>query len=112
MEIFGQTLKGSGNKHNPHAKLPKSIRAYGIDDYSKGYCEKFPMKDVIDICKELDIEMVDIVFNKVFNTIEEIKDECENYFKDNLVEGIVVRTFDSNEFSAKIMNLTYDEQKN
>ena len=111
-EAFGMTLKGSGNKSNPHAKFPKSIRAYGIDDYSKGYCEKFPMKDVIDICKKLDIEMVDIIFNKVFNTIEEIKDECENYFKDNLVEGIVIRTFNSNEFSAKYMSSEYDINKN
>lgn len=111
-EAFGQTMKGSGNKSNPHAKFPKSIRAYGIDDYSKGYCEPLPMTNVIDMCKELDIEMVDIVFNKVFNTVEELRDECENYFKDNLVEGIVIRTFDSNQFSAKYMSNDYDSQKN
>ena len=36
--------------------------------------------------------------------------ECNNYFKDNMIEGIVVRTLDS-KFSAKIMNLAYDEKK-
>ena len=36
--------------------------------------------------------------------------ECNNYFKTNMIEGIVVRTLDS-KFSAKIMNLEYDSKK-
>lgn len=39
-----------------------------------------------------------------------IKQECNEYFKDNLVEGIVLRTPDS-KFSCKFMNDQYDSLK-
>jgi hypothetical protein len=110
-EIYGNSLKGSGNKHNPHSKLPKSIAVYGIDDYSKGVTDALPMKEVIEICKELELPIVDIVFQQTFNTIEEIKDACENYFKDNLVEGIVVRTYNTADYTGKYMCNTYDSLK-
>jgi hypothetical protein len=54
--------------------------------------------------------MTEAVFNKVFNSKEELLAECNNYFKDNMIEGIVVRTLNNN-FSTKIMNLAYDEKK-
>ena len=50
------------------------------------------------------------VFVKEFNSKEEILQECNQYFKENMIEGIVVRTLDS-KFSAKIMNLHYDSMK-
>jgi len=37
-------------------------------------------------------------------------EECNQYFKHNMIEGIVVRTPDS-KFSAKIMNPEYDAKK-
>ena len=110
-EIFGNSLKGSGNKNNPHAKLPKSITVYGIDDYSTNVCIPLPMIEVINICKELELPMVDIIFNKVFNTIDEIENECEEYFKSNLIEGIVIRTYEINGYSGKYMNNEYDSRK-
>ena len=110
-EIFGQSLKGSGNKNNPHAKLPKSILVYGIDDYSSGVCVPLPMKDVIDFCNNLAIKHVEVVFNQQFKSIEEIKDICNEYFKTNLIEGIVIRTYESNSYSGKFMNNEYDNLK-
>jgi hypothetical protein len=110
-EIFGQSLKGSGNKNNPHAKLPKSILVYGIDDYSSGVCVPLPMKDVIEFCNNLAIPHVEIVFNQQFNTLDEVKDVCNEYFKTNLIEGIVVRTYDTNSYSGKFMNNEYDNLK-
>ena len=45
-----------------------------------------------------------------FTSKEDLLAECNAYFKQNMVEGIVVRTFDS-KFSAKCMNLEYDSKK-
>lgn len=110
-EIFGQNLKGSGNKNNPHAKSPKSILVYGVDDYSSGKCIPLPMNEVIDFCSNLAIPHVQVVFNQQFNTLDEIKDVCNEYFKTNLIEGIVVRTYETNEYSGKYMNNEYDNLK-
>ena len=51
-----------------------------------------------------------IVFRKTFFSKEELVKECEDYFADNLIEGIVVRTMD-HRFSAKFMNNLYDSKK-
>lgn len=110
-EIFGQGLKGSGNKNNPHAKLNKSIAVYGIDDYSTGVCVPLPMNDVIDICEGLELPMVDVVFSGMVMSIEEIKDTANEFFKNNLIEGIVIRSYDSNQYSSKFMNNEYDSLK-
>ena len=56
------------------------------------------------------IPLVKEVFNKEFNSKEELLAECNNYFKTNMIEGIVVRTLDS-KFSAKVMNFEYDSKK-
>lgn len=109
-ELYGEGLKGSGNKNNPHSKLKQGIAFYGLDDYSSGYTRKLPSSDLFDLCVELDLKHVDVIFNKVFSTLDELRAECLNYFKDNLVEGIVVKTIDSR-FSAKYMNLEYDSKK-
>jgi hypothetical protein len=50
------------------------------------------------------------VFNKEFNSRQEIEKVCENYFKENMIEGIVIKTLDS-KFSAKFMSNRYDEKK-
>lgn len=110
-EIYGQSLKGSGNKNNPHAKLPKSIAVYGIDDYSSGICVPLPMSQVIEFCDNLAIPMANVVFNKVFTTIDEIKEICNDYFNTTLIEGIVIRTYETNAYSGKYMNNEYDSLK-
>lgn len=110
-EIYGQNLKGSGNKNNPYSKLPKSISVYGIDDYSTGICIPLPMNQVIDICKELDLPMVDVKFISQFDTIDELKQKCEDVFKEELIEGLVIRTLNTTNYTAKYMNLEYDSLK-
>jgi hypothetical protein len=60
---------------------------------------------------DLELEYCDIIFkNHTFNSFEEINEKCNEYFKNNMVEGIVIR--DENcYFSAKLMNLEYDSKK-
>jgi len=36
--------------------------------------------------------------------------KCEEYFSNNMIEGIVIRSLDG-KFSAKCMNLEYDSKK-
>jgi hypothetical protein len=110
-EIYGQSLKGSGNKNNFHAKLPKSIAVYGIDDYSSGVCVPLPMKEVVRICNELHLPMVSFVLIKMINSIEQVKETCEAAFKLNLYEGVVIRTYETNAYSGKYMNNEYDSLK-
>lgn len=110
-EIYGQSLKGSGNKNNPHSNLPKSIAVYGIDDYSLGVCIPLSMSEVIEVCKELNLPMVNITFIEEFHSIEKIKDVCNEYFKTNLIKGIVIRTFETTRYSGKFMNNEYDSLK-
>ena len=109
-ELYGEGLKGSGNKNNPHAKLKQGILFYGLDDYSSGYTKKLPSDDLFSLCRELDLSHVDVVFRKVFNSLDELRHECDTYFKSNLIEGIVIKTVDS-KFSAKYMNPEYDSKK-
>ena len=110
-EIYGQSLKGSGNKNNPHAILPKSIAVFGIDDYSSGVAIPLPMKEVDKICQELNLPFVNVVFIKQFTSIEETKDTCNEYFNNNFVEGLVIRSYDTNNYSAKYMHNEYDSRK-
>lgn len=51
------------------------------------------------------------VFTEVFTSREHLENRCNEYFKNHLVEGIVVRNFDHS-FSAKIMNMEYDVKNN
>jgi hypothetical protein len=68
-------------------------------------------EDYFDALMEvLKFDRCKVVFRKVFNSKEEIQKECNDYFKSNLIEGIVLRTIDSN-FSAKFMNDEYDSKK-
>lgn len=109
-ELYGKSLNIK-NKRNPHADLDDGILVYGIDDFSTGTAIPLPMNQVIELCKELELDMVPIIFNKEFNTFDELNQECLDYFSENMVEGVVVRTFDNNSFSAKLMNLEYDSKK-
>lgn len=109
-ELCGEGLKGSGNKNNPHTKLKQQILFYGADDYSENITKKLSSERFYKICNDLDLKFCDVVFEKEFNDIQEIKDECDSYFKTNLIEGIVLRSIDS-KISCKYMNLEYDSKK-
>lgn len=110
-ELIGEGLKGSGNKNNPHAKLKQGIKFYGLDDYSSGVTRKKSLNDFYSLMETLELEYCDIVFKDItFNSFDEIKEKCNEFFKTNLIEGIVLRNNDCT-FSAKFMNPEYDSKK-
>lgn len=110
-ELNGGKLKGSGNKNNPASKEQPNIKFFGIDKINEyGEAEKVPYLLFKTECEKAGVPLVKEVFNKEFNSKEELLAECNNYFKNNMIEGIVVRTLDS-KFSAKVMNLHYDSMK-
>lgn len=105
----GQSWKGSGNKNNPSAKNPPNIKFFGADTY-ENVAVKMDEDSFNSIMTTLGFERCKVIFKKVFNNKEEIQKECNDYFKTNLIEGIVLRTIDS-KFSAKLMNDEYDSKK-
>ena len=110
-ELNGGKLKGSGNKNNPASKEQPNIKIFGLDKINEyGEAEKVPYLLFKTECEKAGVPLVKEVFNKEFNSKEELLAECNNYFKTNMIEGIVVRTLDS-KFSAKVMNLHYDSMK-
>lgn len=109
-ELNGGNLKGSGNKNNPASKEPVNIKIFGIDRMVDNLAVKVSYEEFIDTTKRLGLTTVKEVFNQTFNSKEELVSVCEDYFKDNMIEGIVVRSLDSI-FSAKFMNLKYDSLK-
>jgi hypothetical protein len=109
-EACGQSWKGSGNKNNPNSKNEPKIYFYGVDDYRTGVAIKHD-EDMFSIYMDvLGFERCPVIFDKIFASKEELENECRQYFKENMVEGIVIRTPDS-KFSAKFMNDFYDSQK-
>lgn len=111
-ELCGEGVsKGSGNKNNKNAKEKPNIKFFGVDRVdSNGIARKMEYVKYGAIVDTYKFPIVEEVFNKTFNSKEELVKECEEYFKKNLVEGIVVRTLDS-KFSAKFMNNEYDSKK-
>lgn len=108
-ELVGVSSKGSGNKKNPCAKLPNQLLVFGIDDYTNE-AVKLPYNEYMKHLTAMELNSCEEVFNKVFNSKEEVIEECENYFKTHLYEGIVIRSLDS-KLSCKYMNMQYDSKK-
>jgi hypothetical protein len=109
-EACGQSWKGSGNKNNPHSKSTPQIYFYGVDNYSNGIAVKEDENMFSTYMDILGFNRCPVVFDKIFSSKEELEKTCREYFKENMVEGIVVRTVDS-KFSAKFMNDEYDSKK-
>lgn len=110
-ELNGSHLKGSGNKNNPARLEEPNIKFFGVDYFDKNeIAYKATNEGFINACNYYDFPVTKQVFKKQFNTFQEIVDECNEYFKTNMIEGIVVRSLDS-KFSAKCMNLSYDSMK-
>lgn len=109
-EANGVGWGGSGNKNNPHYKNDPNIMYYGLDTFKSGFAEKLGYSEFVDVTNALGLNRVPIVFDKVFESKEELFKTCEDYFKENLVEGIVIRNEDST-LSAKYMNSEYDSKK-
>jgi len=110
-EAYGAGWKGSGNKNNPHSKLEPGILFFGVDGYDQNnVAYKLDDDWFRSYMDFLGFESTPVVFDKIFYSREEIEKECKEYFKNNMVEGIVLRTPDS-KFSAKFMNDEYDSKK-
>jgi len=108
-ELNGQGLRGSGNKNNPSVKESPNIKFYGVDEFTNDTA-KLGEEFFSNLVKELDIPRCKVIFTKEFNSREEISQVCNDYFKTNMIEGIVLRTLDHN-FSTKFMNVEYDSKK-
>jgi RNA ligase len=108
-ELIGQGSKGSGNKNNPDVKGLPDIHFYGVDIYNN-IAEKANETIFNDVCTKLNLTRCDIVFDRTFESIEDLQQICDNYFATNLIEGLVARTIDSVQ-SMKIMNPEYDSKK-
>jgi hypothetical protein len=111
-ELNGGHLKGSGNKYNPAKNEAPNIKFFGIDIVNEsGIAKKLPRAMMKIKANELNLPLVKEVFPPMkFNSRAELIDYCNTYFKDNMIEGIVVRD-EYSSFSAKIMNLEYDSKK-
>lgn len=110
-ELNGGSLKGSGNKNNPASKEAANIKIFGVDCINEVGIAERVTKQVFDkITSDLQLTTVKQVFDQVFYSREEIERVCNEYFKNNMIEGIVVRTLDGT-FSAKFMNNEYDSKK-
>lgn len=108
-ELCGQGMKGSGNKNNPSAKEPTDIIFFNVCKY-ENQSIKLSEEDFNLYANALELKTPELYFNKIFTTIEEIKQECESVFKSKLIEGIVLRDENHN-FSCKFMNNEYDSKK-
>lgn len=109
-EACGQNWKGSGNKNNPVNKLSPQILFYGMDNLVDGVAIKAPFDEFRTTIEILGLNRCKEVFDQTFESREQIEQVCKAYFKDNLIEGIVIRTPDC-KFSAKFMNDEYDSKK-
>ena len=109
-ELVGQgASNGSGNKNNPHSKVDPTIYFFGADWYFQN-AERMPHMDYVSLVTELGFQYPTIVFCQTFESREELLKTCEEYFTNNMIEGIVVRSLDG-KWSSKIMNLDYDSRK-
>ena len=109
-ELNGGKAKGSGNKNNPANKEPMNIKFFGTDYMKDGIAVKDSYDEFVLTMDLLKFPKVKTVFKKEFNSRQEIEKECNDYFKENKIEGIVIRSEDS-KFSVKFMNLEYDSKK-
>ena len=109
-ELNGGKAKGSGNKNNPANKEPMNIKFFGTDYMKDGISVKETYNEFSINMGLLEFPKVKTVFKKEFNSRQEIEKECNDYFKENKIEGIVIRSEDS-KFSVKFMNLEYDSKK-
>lgn len=116
-EMYGGAVtKGSGNKINPHSLMKPSLAIFGIDDLSSGFATRLLPSEVESICQELDLEYLSYtpIFPQDYDHLITIANDIFKVYKEDcgwVVEGIVVRTLDSNTLSCKVMNNAYDEKK-
>lgn len=110
-ELIGKgASNGSGNKNNPHKDAEPQIVFFGADWYDGKSCERMDFISFMETIGYLGFKHPNIVFDKLFESREQLLKTCEEHFSKNMIEGIVVRSLDG-KWSSKIMNLEYDARK-
>lgn len=117
-EIYGQGLKGSGNKSNPDAAKKQGLYLFGVDTLDSGFAVRLNYSsehNLGKIASQFGIDFADGPVHKP-SSYEEFCDICEGIIKQEasqgrIIEGIVVRTVYSNDLSTKYMNKVYDSKK-
>lgn len=117
-EIYGQGLKGSGNKSNPDAAKKQGLYLFGIDSLDSGFAVRLNNSSEHNLTKvatELGIDFASGPIHKP-SSYEEFCDICEGIIKQEasqgrIIEGVVVRTLYNNDLSTKYMNKVYDSKK-
>ncbi len=117
-EIYGQGLKGSGNKLNPDSNQKQTLRLFGIDDLSEGFAKRINYSsehNLKNVCTELGLEYTDPTIIEP-SSYEELIEMCQKIFKSEaeqgrIIEGVVIRTMYTNDISCKYMNEYYDSKK-
>jgi hypothetical protein len=117
-EIFGQGLKGSGNKYNPDANKKQTLRIFGVDDLSTGFSKRLNYSsphnlETICLVLELDYTKPELITP---NSYKELCDFCDAIIareknEGRIIEGVVIRTHYTNQISCKYMNPEYDAKK-
>ena len=115
-EIYGLGLKGSGNKLNPHSNCKPTLAIFGIDSLETEFATKLLPGEVESICYWHSINSLPSleIFPKNYEELVDMTNVIfESYKRDKggTIEGVVVRTLDSNRLSTKIMNFEYDSKK-
>jgi RNA ligase (TIGR02306 family) len=119
-EIYGQGLKGSGNKLNPHAQCKQGLYLFGVDNLASGFATRINYSEEHNldaICEELELNyLCPADFPTTPKNYDELISLAADIFKKekesgSVIEGIVVRTVYSNDLSVKVMNPYYDSKK-
>lgn len=111
MEIFGAGLNASSV--NPHCRLPLDYVVYGIDDLSTGEPIRVPQEQALAMASEMGLKTAKVFVQKVFTSKEELLNEVKAIIaaQPNPMEGVVIRTAKTNNYSAKYLNSEYDTKK-
>jgi len=117
-EIFGQGLKGSGNKLNPDSNGKQSIIIFGIDSLDGGFSLRQHYGDkhnLQSVCEAIEVNYTKSILARP-TSYEHFGEICEEIIsleksRGRVIEGVVVRTRFSNKLSCKWMNSEYDAKK-
>lgn len=109
------TLRGEkAGPYNPKNKNPHSgsshYYCYGVDEWVNGVCTRLTVSKWLEICDELYLTATPVLFHNTFYSYQELMSTCEDYFKINKIEGIVIRNLTGN-ISFKYINPAYDSNK-
>jgi hypothetical protein len=117
-ELIGAGNKGSGNKLNIDANGQSHVVWFGIDDLCSGHATRINYlqeHNLIKVCEELELEYTKEIHTGIM-TYTDIIDWCTVYFNkiktenNQIIEGIVIRTKNTNGMSCKYINPEYDSK--